>query len=195
MKFIVPTILLVLSIASFLACTNPAYHQVKALKAQTSQYDTALSNATKLQEERDALNTKYRSLSPDDLARLQKMLPDTADNIRFIIDIQQMAQSYGMTLSTIKFDAGAGAPAAAGSAPTALSSATSADVASASQDYGALDITFSTTATYENFLSFLKDIESSLRLTDVESIDFAAGDPVKGTTIFTVKLRTYWLKS
>ena len=192
MKFIVPTILLILSIASFVTFTDPAYQQVKALKAQAAQYDTALGNATKLEQERDALNTKYRSLDPGDLTRLQTMLPDTADNIRFIINVQQMAQSYGMTLSTIKFDTD---QTAATPAAGALSSATAADVAAAGQDYGALDVTFSTTATYQNFISFLKDIESSLRLTDVESIDFSAGDPVKGTTVFTVTLRTYWLKS
>ena len=192
MKFIVPTILLVLSIASFVVFTNPAYQQVKVLKAQAAQYDTALANSRKLQEERDTLNAKYRNFTPDELDRLTKLLPDNTDNIRLIIDIQQMAQSYGMTLATIKFDAGQDA-ATAGTSP--LTSASAADVSSASQDYGAFDLTFSTTATYENFINFIKDVESSLRLTDIESVDFSAGDPVKGTTIFTVQLRTYWLKS
>lgn len=192
MRFIIPTILLILSIGSFIAYTNPAYQEVKALRAQSAQYDTALTNATKLQAQRDALNTKYRSLPPASVARLEKLLPNTADNIRLIIDIQQMAQSYGMSLSTIKFDAGQGAAAAASGA---LSSASSAEVAAASQDYGTFDLTFSTTATYANFQSFIKDVESSLRLTDIQSVDFSAGDVQKGTTVFTVKLRTYWLKS
>jgi Tfp pilus assembly protein PilO len=192
MRFLIPTILLILSVASFVVFTNPAYEEVKTLKAQAAQYDTALTNSRKLQEQRDALGVKYRSISPDELARLSKLLPDNADNIRLIIDIQQMAQSYGMTLAAIKFDAGQTTAAASASGP--LSSATSTDVAAASRDYGAFDLAFSTTATYENFLKFLKDIESSLRLTDIQSIDFSAGDPAKGTTTFTVKLRTYWLK-
>lgn len=191
MRFIIPTILLILSIGSFVGFTNPAFQKVKALKAQAAQYDTALTNARKLQTQRDTLNTKYRSLPPASVARLEKLLPNTADNIRLIIDIQQMAQSYGMSLSTIKFDAGQGTAAASG----ALSSASSAEVAAASQDYGTFDLTFSTTATYANFQSFIKDVESSLRLTDIQSVDFSAGDQQKGTTVFTVKLRTYWLKS
>ena len=193
MRYIIPTILLILSIGLFVAYTNPAYQQVKALRAQTAQYDTALANATKLQEERDALNAKYRALSPDDLTRLSSLLPDNADNIRLIIDIQEMAQSYGMTLSTIKFDTTQTATGAAGSAPLASTSASSA--AATSQDYGTFDFTFSTTATYENFVSFLKDIESSLRLVDVESIDFSEASAAKGMTTFTVSLQTYWLKS
>lgn len=192
MRFIVPTILLILSVTSFVVFTNPSYKEVKSLKAQVAQYDTALTNSRKLQEQRDALGAKYRSLPSDQLERLEKLLPDNADNIRLIIDIQQMAQSYGMSLATIKFDAGQTGGAAAAASP--LSSATSAEVAAASRDYGIFDLTFSTTATYENFLKFLKDVESSLRLVDVQSVDFSAGDPSKGTTTFTVKLRTYWLK-
>jgi Tfp pilus assembly protein PilO len=163
---------------------------VKKLKELSTEYDTALTNSRELQEKRDALGVTYNSLSKDDLTRLSQLLPDNADNIRLIINIQQMAQSYGLTLATIKFDAAQNA-----TGPGALSSASAADVAAASRDYGSFDFTFSTTATYENFLTFMKDVESNLRLTDIESVDFSAADPIKGTTTFTVKLRTYWLKS
>jgi hypothetical protein len=172
--------------------TNPAYQRVKVLKAQASQYDEALSNSRKLQEQRDTLGVKYRGISPESLARLSKMLPDTADNIRLVIDIQQMAQSYGMQIASIKFDTTQGVSSVNAAA---VSAGTPADVAQAAKDYGVFDFEFVTTATYPNFLSFIKDVESSLRLTDVQSIDFSAPDPVKGTTNYTVKLRTYWLKS
>ncbi len=194
MRYIIPTILLILSIGLFVGYTNPAYQQVKDLRAQTAQYDTALTNATKLQEERDALNAKYRSLSPDELSRLSELLPDNADNIRLIIDIQQMAQNYGMTLSTIKFAADQNPTTTTSGGSTVLSSVTASDAVASSQDYGTFAFTFSTTTTYEKFTSLIKDIESNLRLTDIESVDFSAGDPAKGTTTFTVKLQTYWLK-
>ncbi len=191
MKFIVPIILLVLSIGLFFEYTNPAYKSLAAERALAGKYDTALTNARKLNEERDALNTKYRSISPDSIARLSKLLPDNADNIRLIIDIQNMAQSYGMSLSSIKFDA----TAAAGSSNAGqLAAVPTADVAQASKDYGVFNLQFTTTATYQNFQRFLKDIESSLRLTDIQSIDFGGTDVTKGTTVYTVKLSTYWLK-
>lgn len=194
MRFIVPIILVIISIASFVMFTNPAYKEIKTLKAQAAQFDTALSNSKKLQEQRDALGTKYRNISPESLARLSKMLPDNADNIRYIIDVQQMAQNYGMSLDSIKFDAKQTAPATSTISP--LSAATPGSVAIATQGYGTFNIEFTTTSTYENFLSFLKDVESNLRLTDVQSVDFDTGsDPNKITNLFTVKLSTYWLKS
>ena len=193
MRYIVPIILFLLAVASFVMYTNPAYQEVKTLRTTSTQYDTALTNSRKLQEERDALGTKYRSISPDDLARLSKLLPDNADNIRLVIDIQNMAQSYGMSLAAIKFDS-----AQTTKAPTTgnqLAAGTPSDVSLTSKDYGVFSITFSTTATYENFLKFLKDVESSLRLTDVQSIDFSSSDVSKSTYVYTVKLNTYWLKN
>ncbi len=190
MRFILPIILLALSLGLFFEYTNPAYQSLSAQRALATKYDTALTNARKLTEERDALNQKYRALSEDSLARLSKLLPDNADNIRLIIDIQQMAQSYGMSLNSIKFDSANGASAT----PGQLAAVTTLDATQASKDYGIFNLQFTTTATYANFQSFLKDVESSLRLTDIQSIDFTAADPLKGTTIYTVKLRTYWLK-
>lgn len=192
MRFIIPTILLILSIALFVVYINPAYQNVKDLRAQVDQYNTALTNSRTLQEQRDALDARYRSLSADSLARLQKLLPDNVDNIRLIIDIQQMAQSYGMSLASIKFDSTQNTALASGDQ---LAAATPADIAQAAKDYGVFNLTFSTTATYDNFISFIKDVESSLRLCDIQSVDFVAADPGKGTTNYTVKLRTYWLKS
>lgn len=189
MRFILPIILLVLSIGLFLGYTNPAYKSLAAARTVATKYDTALTNARKLNEERDALNQKYRNIDAASLARLSKLLPDNADNIRLIIDIQQMAQSYGMSLTSIKFDS-PDQP----TTPGQLAPVTAAAASQASKDYGIFDLQFTTTATYQNFQSLLKDIESSLRLTDIQSIDFSAGDPLKGTTTYTVKLRTYWLK-
>ena len=193
MRFIVPIILLALSIGLFVEYTNPAYQSLQAERTLASQYDTALANAKTLDQTRDDLNAKYRAIPQDSLDRLSELLPDNADNIRLIIDIQQMAESYGMTLSSIKFDSNAvGAP---GTAAGQLSAASPASVAQSAKDYGIFNLEFTTTATYANFQSFLKDIESSLRLTDIQSIQFSAPDPIKGTTTFTVQLNTYWLKS
>ncbi|MBP7804945.1 MAG: hypothetical protein KA052_01830 [Candidatus Pacebacteria bacterium] len=194
MRFIVPIILVVISVASFMMFTNPAYQEVKELQATTTRLDTALTNSKKLQEQRDALGTKYRNIPADSLARLQKLLPDNADNIRFIIDLQQMAQSYGISLDTIKFDAAQAATPT--STVSALSAATPGTVAAATAGYGTFNLEFTTTATYESFMSFMKDVESNLRLTDIQSVEFSAPEDLNKKTItYTVKLSTYWLKN
>jgi Tfp pilus assembly protein PilO len=192
MRFILPIILLILSVGLFLEYTNPTYQEMKVAQALAKQYDTALGNARELNKQRDELNNTYRSMSPESLDRLSKLLPDNADNIHLIIDIQRMAESYGMSLSSIKFDAGETTTATGN---PQLSAAAAADVSQSAKEYGTFNLQFTTNATYPNFLTFIRDIESSLRLTDIQSVEFSSVDQSKGTTSYTVKLRTYWLKS
>lgn len=194
MRFIFPTILVIVSLVTFFMYTNPTYqNDIKGNLATQSMYSQALNSAQKLQEERDALSLKYRNFDPDVIARLSKLLPDNVDNIRLVIDIQNMAKSYGMSISNTKFDAN---PIKNATGQTAqLSALSPADVASSNSPYGTFNIEFTTVGNYDNFLSFLKDVESSLRLTDVVSVDFSSDmtDATKPYT-YTVKLQTYWLK-
>ncbi len=190
MRFIFPLLLILLSIGSFILYTNPTYKDIKAIRAEVSSYNEALANGKELQKERDALSAKYRTFSPEAVNRLSVLLPDSADNIRLIIDIQRMAQSYGMSISAIKFDANQGP-----NEKNAFATLSPQDLTTSLKDYGVFRLEFSTQATYENFIKFLKDLETSLRLTDVESIDFNAGTtPQAGVYTFTVKIKTYWLK-
>ncbi len=203
MKFVTPIILITISVLSFLFFTNPTYKEIAEKKIKIASYDSALNNAQELQKNRDELSAKYNTLSKSDLTRLAQLLPDSADNIRLIIDLQRMAQAYGMTINSTKFDA----KTKKGENTGSLTAGTSTDVLQATKDYGTFDLEFSTTAPYENFLKFTKDIEASLRLSDIQSIEFtsdvATGAPTTGISLgntgpkgytYTIKLRTYWLK-
>ncbi len=191
MRYLLPVILMGVSLATFFAFVNPTYKEVQLLRADSARYDEALTSAQQLQAERDALNEKYRNLPAEDLERLNKLLPDNVDNIRLIINLQQMAQTYGMAVSSVKFDAAA-TNTAKGSQTAAASAA---EVAQAQKDYGVFDLEFTTSGSYQNFQKFLKDIESSLRVTDIQSVGFTSDSVGKQGYTYTIKLKTYWLKS
>src|ERR1035437_7503811 len=103
-RFITPIILIAAAIALFFVYTNPIYSDITAQKVQVASYNDALSNSKTLQSERDKLTAVYNNIDPNNLARLQKLLPDNVDNIRLILEIEQIAAPYGMTLSDIKYD-------------------------------------------------------------------------------------------
>lgn len=194
MRFIFPSLLIIISVAAFIVYINPTYAEVKLKRAESAQYDEALTNSRQLQEERDLLSEKYRTLSPEDLERLNRMLPDNADNIRLILNIQQMAQTYGMAISSIKFDAETVKPANGTASSTSAVSAV--DATKAQRDYGDFEIEFTTTGSYDNFQKFLEDMERSLRITDIQSVTFGSEvDATKQGYTYTVKLLAYWLKS
>ena len=65
------------SIAGFVVFVVPHYNQISAIRAQEADYQTVLANARKLQEQRNALVTKYNAFDQNRLAQLGVMLPAT----------------------------------------------------------------------------------------------------------------------
>src|SRR3989344_3137700 len=104
-RFILPVILIGISIAVFSMFTSPIYNQMAGLRTKAASYNEALSNSKALENERDKLTTKYNSINPDDLIKLQKLLPENIDNIRLILEIEQIALPYGMVLKNVKYNA------------------------------------------------------------------------------------------
>ena len=56
-----------------------------------TSYNEALNNSKALEDKRDTLTAKYNTIDPNDLIKLQKLLPDNVDNIRLILEIGQIA--------------------------------------------------------------------------------------------------------
>lgn len=209
MRFIMPVILIGISVAVFFVLTNPFYSStdplspgISMLRDQVASYDKALDNSQELGKKRDELTKKKNSMDPDDLIKLQKLLPDNIDNIRLIIEIGEIAKPYGMTLKDVKYNATTDkntTPSAAGAVQVG------GTAQSASKDYGVWDLEFSTVGTYSNFLNFLRDLESNLRIVDISSIQFSSNPTTGGSNStpnsssiqsyrYGFKIKTYWLK-
>ena len=185
MRYIFPSILILISIATFIFYTRPKYAEMQGYQAKVAEYDEALNNEAKLQQDRDALSNAYHSFSPIAEQRLEKLLPDNADNIRLIIDLQKFAVANGVNVVSIEFDSSQTNQGVTGAAE---------DPRAGSKDYGVFDLSYSITGTYQNFLSFLKALESNLRVSDVQAIDFASGATSDAYT-YTLHMKTYWLKA
>lgn len=192
MRFIFPIILFVASIGLFLGFTNPIFKTTKELKAEVATYTEALANSKQLEERRDELVAKYNEFAPSDVERLRKLLPDNVDNIRLILEIDYIASRYGMSVTNVAFDvdnkeaAGAENAIAEGGASLNMTN----------RDIGTFDLSFSTQASYDNFQKFLADLESSLRIVDIQGITFdsTAGEG-KDFYKYNIKIKTYWLKN
>jgi Tfp pilus assembly protein PilO len=199
MKFIMPIILIGISVAAFFLFANPLMTDISALHAKAASYDEALTNSKTLENERDKLTAKYNSIDPENLKKLEKFLPENVDNIRLILEIEQIAAPYGMALSNVKYDT----PQKASAEGTSQSGILGGVAGGGPTDYGVFDLQFSTTGKYDNFLNFTRDLENNLRMVDISSITFSSspagvlGDKVAGADVykydFTIK--TYWLKN
>lgn len=183
------TILIVLAAGIYFTVTQGVLNSAKDVKTVNDQYISAIANAQQLISVRDKVLNDYNNVSQGDRDKLDKMLPSTVDNIRLIIDLNNVAVQHGISLKNIR--AVAAADSTAASAPTAPSQKASASGITAPK-LDTVDITFSVTAPYQQFISFMQDLESDLRIMDVKHLSVSVGD--NGMYTFQVDMTTYWLR-
>lgn len=196
MKLIFPILFTLISIATFIFGVNPYYKDVRILRTDINVYNVALDNSTNLQKTEDSLIATYNSIKDEDKSRLDKFLPNTVNNIQFILEIERIANLHNMPIKDIEFES-----VKKTNTPTDPNVIVS-EVPTDNRPYGVFPISFKTSGKYDQFILFLKDLELNLRLVDVKSISFNVPDQnVKlgngiDPTIFdySLKVETYWLK-
>jgi Tfp pilus assembly protein PilO len=174
-----------------------AKKSIKELQAEKLRYEDALSKAAEIEDVKKGLLVKYNSVTEKDREKLTKFLPDNIDFVRLIIDINNIASNMGMSLRDINF-AGSEAPSVSTGNAIALS---------ANVPYSSATLGFSVSGSYSDLVSFLNQMEKSLRLVDVESVKLepkekttAVSDPkIKKVSAgipaykMTLLVRTYFL--
>jgi Tfp pilus assembly protein PilO len=200
MKFIFSISLLIISGVLFFTIIRPLYSSVSDLRTEVSTYNIALDNSTELQKTRDQLVDTYKHIKPEDREKLEHFLPNTVNNIKFILEVERIANLHSMSIKDIKFDTSKQDTIKTTAAGT--TTVISSNDPSGSLPYGTFPIQFTTQGTYSTFTSFLKDLEHNLRLVDVKSISFAVPTgsdkpgvgPDPSIYTYSLKVETYWLK-
>lgn len=184
---IIAGILLIASGAIFFLYTQPTYDSLEASRAQSDQYDQALSKAAELQQLKQTLLSRYNAFNPNDLSKLQEMLPDQVDNIRLILDLDNMAEKYGMALQNVVVNS-----------PQSASPGAVGAISAGGAKYDSLTLSFTTHGTYDQFKQFLTDLESSLRIVDLVTLDIQSGGTQQAGTepsfTYNMQIKTYWLR-
>jgi Tfp pilus assembly protein PilO len=169
-----------ISLALFVMYINPTYQSTKALSAEAASYDQTLYKSQQLLAKRDQLLTTKKNFSDDDLTKLEHVLPDNVDNIRLIIDINNIASRHNLSLTNVQL----------GEAKNSDSSSALAS-GPATGPIGTAQVSFAVVAKYDDFVAFEEDLEHSLRIIDVDKISFKAGAGDLNT--YTLEIKTYWL--
>lgn len=185
MKSILPLLLIAVSVGLFYLHIDPRYEKVDALLGQKSEYSAALSKSAELQQKKNALINQYNNLSKDDLARLEKLLPNNLNTVKLVADMDSIAGKHGITVKAVRV--------------TEQQADRSQQVSTdpSAKPYETTVISFRFSATYENLVSFLRDLEQSLQLIDVKTITFQATnakDEKAGIYDYDVSFQTYWIK-
>lgn len=199
MKSLMPLILILLSVAIFVFLIDNEYKEVQTLRAEVAENNKTLEIAKELRVKREELRESFNMISQDERLELEKLLPDTVDNVRLIIDINNIAENYGIILRDINIvtdeDAGSGASkvSAQGSNFEGVIEENSIKYVDTSK-VGVISFSFSVAAKYEVFIEFLQELEESLRIVDIRNIQITRPSAEGMIYDYNVTMDTYWLK-
>lgn len=188
MRNVFAILLIIAAISIYYGYTKNVFADIKATKLQIAEYNDTLKKADQLEEERVTLTQTMNSFNQEDRSKLAKMIPDNADNVRLIIDIQNIAQGTGMVIKDIKInDENKQGTQTGTAAAQALSNGDSA------QKYNFVTLSFTVVSNYDNYVLFLSKLEQSLRLMDITTLSVKNAGPA-GLYNFDLTIKAYWLK-
>lgn len=178
-RVLLPVFLLIVSIAIFFGFTDKKYQEIKRLKVEEAQLAKALDDWSTLASQIQGLTDAKAKIIKTNLDKLENLLPNSIDNIRLILDIDQIAEKHGLAIKNVRV--GDIAKAASGNSTP-----------SDTTPLGTVTISFAVSAEYDVFRQFIQDVEKSERLVDIVSIILKNSET--GRYEYDVMLRTYWLK-
>ncbi len=179
-KFFIPLFLIILSGGLFFSYIDPVYKEVGDLRVKQEEYDDALTKSKELRSIRGELLSKYNTFSEDNIYRLEKILPDCIDNVRLIMEINQIAVKNGGMIRSIDVSSATGEGESKGS------------LGPNTNGYESIGLEFVIEADYDNFIKFIKDLGNSLRIVDI--IGYSLNPGAEGAYKHTMRIKTYWLK-
>ena len=180
----------------FFTFINPHYQKIKVEKVELSDYNEALDNSKIILGQKNDLLNAVNEIPQEQKDKLEKLLPSNIDNIRLIIEINNIAKRYGITLRAIEFGSTPGSGGSKADSSQMGQKSPTTNAVGGNNEYGTVTLGFTTIASYRTCVSFLKEIETSLRLVEIKSVlfDAPASSQDKDLYTFRIELNTFWLK-
>ena len=182
-----PLILIIISVGVFFYFIDPQRLEYTKLSEVKIENEKRLEDVKTLEKEFAVLQEKYKKISNEEKEKLNKVLPETVDNVRLILDINNIADNYGIVIRNINVSGGPIGEEQENTQNTKRSTTENNNTA-----YGVISLGFSVVATYDVFKSFMQDLEKSLRVVDITDFSVSTGEGEFYN--YSVKLNTYWLR-
>jgi len=186
MKKALPFIFIALAITLFFTVIDPQYEEVQRFSKEKEDNKVMLELAGELQRKRDQLQAAFNNISNDERRELEKLLPDTVDNVRLILDINNIAETYGILIRNIDVTREGD--------QTQRRSQTTTNTVDTTGTVGTITLKFSFDAPYETFINFMRDLEEALRIVDIRALEINTGREAGIFYNYAITLDTYWLR-
>ena len=185
---IVPIILIIVSALVGFFNISPLYKSVVSVKKEVNIVENSLQKIKEVELAVKKLNIDIENISSKNKDKLDVILPDSIDQIRFLNMLTIIAARRDLVLSNLKI-----------SNNENNNEASTVGSVGSKNEISTINISFSTTASYEVFKKLMNDLESSLVLMDIKSVTLSrssAGNS-EGSEVplytYGVELTTYIL--
>jgi len=174
------------AIGLFFTYLRPGYEVLQAFQAQADRLDDSIERSKNLLETHKKLLDEYNRISPEKIAKLNKILPDSIDTVQFVLDIDKFATKYDLVIDGIDI-------------PDPSKTAKSAVQKNVEESpIESIIYTVEFSGYYDDFKSFIRDAETSLSLMDVVALDIKVANinqvGAERKVIYKVGLQLYSLK-
>lgn len=185
---IIPTFALVIAIGILFGYVVPTWSgPVATMRASIISDDRALAAAVTYATQQNELAAARNKIDPTDLTRLASFLPSSVDNVGLILDLNTLAARSGITLSNVDVITNDATPAG-----RTNSNAAGAPSQESTNPIGSVSLTLSAVGSYAALQGFLRAIETSERLLDVQELLVRGSDT--GVYTYQMKVSLYWLR-
>lgn len=169
-KGVTSIIFLITALLLGLFWVKPVYSDIQKLKFDKEEYEKAYNDSRDLQKKRDEMISTKKEISDDNLVRLGRILPTGYDSVKFIIEVEQMIRNRGMLLKSINIGEN-------GEKQSINNNKNEIQAPENNEKlYVTVPVVISTFGSYRSLRDFLDDLEHNLRLVEIESISFTAGE-------------------
>jgi Tfp pilus assembly protein PilO len=191
---------LILAILAALFLAFPKYGEYKSDKTAQAQSENSVQT---IESQNAAVRATLAKItdSQADLDKLDLAIPDSGGIPDLYALVEQQAKSAGLTLTSMQASDSAKKTSASGNTigvTDAVSSASGGadqipSTPAPSATLGIVDLNLQVSGSLDAYSGFLKSLQKTLRIIDVQSIDVSA-DTEKGTMTFRTVLKTYYQK-
>ena len=158
----------------------PAFGEISTLMSEKEKYEKSLKKVAQIENRKNELLSAFNQISEADKESINAVLPDSLNYTKLIADIDAIATRYGIAIDKIS--------------KRELDSSTGGSIEEAgpSKSYRSGIISFAFDSSYQNFSSFLEELEQSLRILDVRSLK--VGAQPTGLFSYQIEFEAYWLE-
>ena len=170
MSSIFPILLLLGGIAGF-ALARPVWEDVSRLQAEREDLNQITASIDKSRERKDELLAELALLPKDGLARLKQMVPEESRREDILLMLTNIGRKNGVTVKSVTFTEAR---------------------AQVEGDFASVDTSVAISGNYPSLVQYVKDVESALRLSDIERATVSATG--KNPMEMQIVLRSYYVE-